>query len=568
METTRRIPAVGLVFFCVHLLRAATLAAAAIPLDPGELSPGDGFGQAVAISGDTAAVSANQDDAATGSVYVFRRTSGAWNLEQKLVPADATPGDGFGTFVAIDGDTIVIGSPGHEDRRGAAYVFARAGSVWSLQQQLEAPQRDEGDRFGTAVAISGETVLIGAPGDDEVAQDAGGVWAFVRSGSLWSFEQKLLVATAAANDTVGSDVAIDGDTAIVSAPHDDEAGPESGAAYAFVRASGSWTVQGKLTASDAVAGELLGSAVALSGDTAVVGAHYGYAAGVVTGASYVFTRSGGNWSEEQKLTAFDGTSPDDFGWAVGVAGDVAIGGGDADDATSGSAHVFLRSDGVWYHQQELTSPERGGNLGYSVATSTNAAVVGAPTRDSGAGAAYIFEIDGTLAHPLSGDRLVIKNRVPEDGRRNQIKLTLKDSSLWLPVPLSSTDPTLAGAVLRIESSTSGQVFEQVLPAANWRRRGTGQSTASYRYADRELDAGACKSASLTKGKLSVTCTGKRPSPVDYDLVAGQVQPPVRVTLQFAAGVGYCSEHGGVILHDGSDGRLFSSRHAPAPASCQ
>ena len=92
----------------------------------------------------------------------------------------------------------------------------------------------------------------------------------------------------------------------------------------------------------------------MSGDTAVVGAHYGFAAGVVTGAAYVFVRSAGTWQEEQKLTAFDGTAHDDFGWAVGVAGDVAIGGGDADDETAGSAHVYLRKNGVWYHQHELT----------------------------------------------------------------------------------------------------------------------------------------------------------------------------------------------------------------------
>jgi hypothetical protein len=116
--------------------------------------------------------------------------------------------------------------------------------------------------------------------------------------------------------------------------------------------------------------------------------------------------------EEQKLTAFDGTAHDDFGWAVGVAGDVAVGGGDADDEGSGSAHLYLRQDGIWYHQREFTSSHRGGGFGYSVATSGSAVVVGAPLN-SDTGAAYVFDVDTTLTHPLEGNRLLIKNRVPD-----------------------------------------------------------------------------------------------------------------------------------------------------------
>lgn len=566
MGPVQRVRRLGSVMTIAALL-AATAQAAPIQLNPGALSAGDNFGHAVAISGDTALVSAHQDDGAAGAVYVFVETGGVWALQQKLVADDAGANDNFGNFVAIDGDTAIVGAPGHDGAKGAAYVFVRAGSTWSLEQKLEAPGGDAGDRFGTSVAVSGETAVVGSPGDDEVAAGAGAAYAFVRSAGIWLLEQKLVVPGAAANDGIANDVAVDGDTAIVSALHDDEAGLESGAAYAFVRTSGVWTIQAKLTAADSMAGELIGSAVSLSGDTAVLGAHYGFAGGVVTGAAYVFVRSAGIWSEEQKLTAFDGTAHDDFGWAVGVVGDVAIGGGDADDETSGSAHVFLRQDGAWYHQQELTVRAPPGNFGYSVAASPTAVVVGAPTGDTGAGAAYIFDVDTTLAHPQNGTRLLIKNSVPDDEQRNRINVTLKDTALWLPVPGSSTDPTISGAVLRVESETSNEVFEQILPAANWRRKGSGQSTASYRYVDRELDDGACKAASVTKRTAKVTCMGKGPTSLDYDLVAGQAQAPVRVTLQFAPGVGYCAEFGGLVSHDGADARSFNAKQAPAPGTC-
>ncbi|HYD48604.1 MAG TPA: hypothetical protein VEB21_09660 [Terriglobales bacterium] len=542
------------------LFRTAALGAP-IRLDPGDLSHGINFGHAVGISGDTAIVSAHQSGDSVGAAYVFAQVDGVWNLQQKLVAADASPGSFFGTSIAIDGDTVAVGAPGGQDRKGATYVFTRAGATWSQQQKLEAPDGEAGDDFGTSVRISGDSAIIGAP---DIG--SGAAYVFVRTGQIWSLEQKLVVETAVASDGIGNDVAIDADTAIVAALHDNEAAPDSGAAYVFVREGGVWTLQAKLMAADSFGYELIGTAVAVSGGTAVVGAHYGFAAGVVTGAAYVFRRSGTTWSEEQKLTAFDGSAHDDFGWAVGIAGDVAIGGGDADDETNGSAHVYVRKDGAWYHQRELTVRERHGNFGYSAATSPSIAVVGAP-HANGSGAAYVFDLDTTLAHPAAGKRLLIKNAVPDDARRNRINGTLEDTELWLPVPYSSTDPTVSGAVLRVESATSGQSFEQLLPAANWQRRGAGQPKASYRYVDGELDDGPCKKVTLTRRKVSFTCGGKGPFGLGYDLVGAETQAPVRVTMQFTPGVGYCAELGGLISLDGTDGRSFKAKQAPAPVSC-
>lgn len=552
----------------IAICHATTASAATVALEPGDLALGDNFGQAVAISGDTVVVGAHQANTAAGAVYVFVNQVGSWSLQQKLVADDGAPNDVFGTFVAIDGDTVIVGAPQHANHTGAAYVFVRSGSTWSQQQKLVAADGEAQDRFATGVAISGDTVVVGASGDDDIAVDAGAAYAFTRAGGVWSQQQKLLVPAAAGADRIGADVALDGETAIVSAQGDDQAGPDSGAAYVFTRAGGAWTIEAKLTAADSLAGELVGSAVALSGDTAVLGAHYGFAEGVVTGAAYVFVRSGGTWSEQQKLTAFDGEAPDDFGWALGVAGDVAIGGGDADDAASGSAHVYVRNNDAWHHRHELTGPGGGGNFGYSVAVAGHAAVVGAPGRDLGAGAAYVFAVDPTLAHPLAGARLSIQNRIPDEEPRNRVTVTLQGDGFWVPVPWSTSDPTIAGAVARIESDTSGQAFEQLLPAANWRRRVSGQGKASYRYVDRELDDGACKTASLTGRTIKLVCSGKGPAVLGYDLVAGKPQAPVRVTVELAPGVGYCARFGGAISRDGADGRSFSAKQAPPPPTCE
>ena len=199
-----------------------------------------------------------------------------WSEQQKLTASDAAPNDDFGTSVALSGDTAVVGAPFDDDAgsaSGSAYVFVRSGTRWSQQQKLTASDAAPNDDFGLAVAVSGDTAVVGAIGDDDAGRVSGAAYVFVRSGTRWSQQQKLTASDAASNDLFGISVAVSGDTAVVGARGDDDAGGvNSGAAYVFVRSGTRWSEQQKLTASDAAAGIRFGNSVAVSGDTAVVGA--------------------------------------------------------------------------------------------------------------------------------------------------------------------------------------------------------------------------------------------------------------------------------------------------------
>src|SRR6266498_3967425 len=310
----------------------------------------DGFGFSVAISGETVVVGALFDDGAAGlqqgSAYVFARSGGVWTQQQKLLASDAAAGALFGISVAISGETVVVGAPG-DDSRGSAYVFARNGGVWSQQQKLLASDAAAGDAFGESVAISGETVVVGAQFDDDVAGDnQGSAYVFARSDGVWSQQQKLRASDAAVADSFGASVAISGETVVVGAIGDDgAAGRDQGSAYVFARSGGVWTQQQKLEASDAAANDLFGLSVAISGETVVVGAPFDAgAAGNSQGSAYVFARSGGVWSQQQKLEASDAALGDQFGFSVAVsAWTVEVGAHDDSGAAGrlqGSAYVF------------------------------------------------------------------------------------------------------------------------------------------------------------------------------------------------------------------------------------
>jgi hypothetical protein len=361
-------------------------------------APDDRFGAAVGISADTAVVGADGDDdagAEAGSAWVFVRDGGDWTQQAQLLASDAAADDGFGGAVAIDGDTAVVGSGGADAAgadAGAGYVFVRSGSLWSEQAQLLASDAAAGDGFGSAAAIDGDTLVIGAPSDDVGGLATGSAYVFVRSGSLWSEQAQLTASDGAADDRFGVRVAIHADTVVVGADGDDGAGAESGSAYVFVRSGSVWSEQVKLTASDAAAGDGFGGAVAIDGDTAVVGSSGADAAGADAGAGYVFVRSGSLWSEQAQLTASDGAAGDGFGTSVAIRGDGAVVGADGVDvagAESGAAYVFERSGGIWSEASKLmaSGAAAGDHFAASVALDADTALLGAFGDGDGGAAA-------------------------------------------------------------------------------------------------------------------------------------------------------------------------------------
>lgn len=371
---------------------------------------GDLQGFSVAISGDTIITGAIKGDNANGvdagSAYVFTRTDNVWRQQAKLTATAGAAGDSFGGKVALSGDTAVVGAIFHDskgDDSGAAYVFTRSGENWGQQSKIIGADTDAGDSFGQSIAIYGDTLVIGAPHDGESISDAGSVYVFVRSGNVWIQQAKLTAADGGEGDVFGISTALYGDTLLIGADLNAEKGFNSGAAYVFVRSRNVWEQQAKLTAADAGEGDIFGVRVALSGDTALISARRDDddVMGVDAGSAYVFTRSDTVWHQQAKLTAADGSADDRFGRDVALSGDTAVIGAmfqDDKGERSGSVYVFTRSGDSWSMQTKLmaTDGEAGDALGFSVAFSADSAVVGAARDDDNgeqSGSAYVFDIN-------------------------------------------------------------------------------------------------------------------------------------------------------------------------------
>lgn len=239
----------------------------------------------VSIDGDLIAVGAPDGlpdappSAIAGATYIFRRDGITWIQEAKIVPMDAQPGDGIGK-VAISGNRVLMGATGHNGFTGAAYVFRRDGTTWTLAANLTPADADTGDTFGIGVCLRGDVAVVGAWGDDEAAPDAGAAYVFRRD-----------------------------DNGTPLDPSDDV-----------------WTQEAKLIPDDAVAGDLFGVGCSISGNRVVVGAtqcNPGRYCGS-PGKAYVFRNDGTDWVQEAKLTASDGASDDNFGLRTAIDGETIL----------------------------------------------------------------------------------------------------------------------------------------------------------------------------------------------------------------------------------------------------
>ncbi|MBI5762095.1 MAG: immunoglobulin domain-containing protein [Planctomycetes bacterium] len=378
-------------------------------------SASDETGASVSISGDTAMVGAALDDgpagADQGSAYVHVRSGASWSTQAKLTASDAAAGDRFGSAVSVSGDYAVVGARGASSGAGAAYVFVRSGTVWTQQAKLTANDAAAGDAFGTSAAIYGDTVVVGAP---SASSAAGAAYVYVRSGTVWTQQAKITAGDAAAGDEFGVAVALSGNTAVVGAALDDAAaGSDQGSAYVFVRGGTVWSQQAKLTANDAAAGDRYGSSVSLDGDTAIIGAMMDDgAAGADQGGAYLYKRSGVTWSLQSKVTAADAGAGDQFGSGVGVSGENAVVGSHLSNGLAGSdqgaAYLYERCGTGWLQRAKLTPADASATdrFGRAATIDFDTTIVGAPLDDGGAGSdqggSYIFrQLCPVSAIPLS-----------------------------------------------------------------------------------------------------------------------------------------------------------------------
>jgi len=338
---------------------------------------GDGFGSAVAVSGSSVVVGAKGDDdngSSSGSAYLFH-TDGAF--EKKLTAPDGAGGDNFGLAVAVSGSSVVVGAPGDDDNgvsSGSSYLFHTNGA---FVKKLTAPGGAAYDSFGSAVAVSGSSVVVGAFLDDP----AGSAYLFHTNGA---FVKKLTAPDGLSGDSFGYAVAVSGSSVVVGAKGDDDNGSASGSAYLF-HTNGAF--EKKLTAPDGLSGDNFGLAVAVSGSSVVVGANLDDDNGFSSGSAYLFHT---NDAFVKKLTAPDGAEGDGFGYAVAVSGSSVVVGAKLDDDNgfnSGSAYLF-HTDGVFV--EKLTAPDglSGDKFGSAVAVSGSSVVVGVQNPD--AAAAYLM----------------------------------------------------------------------------------------------------------------------------------------------------------------------------------
>ena len=338
-----------------------------------------------------------------GEVQIFERTPTGWAPTERLVTPDGADLDEFGTGLALDGDRLFVGARSHDltnEDAGAVYVYERGGGgPFTFVQKLVASGPDLGDLFGWSIAADGDRVAIGAPSDDEDGNNSGAVYLFERVGGTWIQTLKFNASNTIFGDQFGSSVDLQGDILMVSSPLTDI---NEGTVYVFQRVGVTWVEQQLLNPSDAQTNQNFGARVDLDGDSVLIGAFQDdNSGGPFTGAAYVFTSSGGTWTEQQKLTGSDTASGAFFGTRVALDGDRAIVGAWAhttDELQAGSAYVFDRFGAQWTETAALTPSDAAETdlFGLDVDLQGGEVVVGAVQADIGAtsnaGAAYVFTL--------------------------------------------------------------------------------------------------------------------------------------------------------------------------------
>jgi hypothetical protein len=390
---TRRYSVVFVVLVALALLAGAPAALALPVIDAGpglqplgflqssaeNPSTGDFYGVSVAYSGGVSVVGAPVRGTWTGAAYINTH-SGELMLQQLLTLDDGAPMDMLGASVAVSGDTVVVSAPGRtvgaNEGQGAVYVYGLSGGSWVRQATLTASDGAAGDLFGYAVALEGDTLVVSARQRAvDGIENAGAVYVFTRSGGAWTQSAELTAPHPVSDGWFGQAVCLDGGTLGVGSPGEDG---YDGVAYVFTGSGASWSQQARLTTPVVTDGEF-GGALDVDGDTLLVSSAFKGSNGV-----FVFTRTGSAWDSGAELTAPGVVDGDGFGSGVALSGDVAVVGAPArnvDDAeNAGSVYTFTKQGGVWGSPTRISSPNgvADGHFGEAVDLADNTLAVGAP----------------------------------------------------------------------------------------------------------------------------------------------------------------------------------------------
>ncbi|RMH16025.1 MAG: hypothetical protein D6696_19140 [Acidobacteria bacterium] len=445
---------------------------------------GDQLGWAVAIDGEVLVAGAPGAAVAgpnAGAAYVFERAGDAYQQVQKLVASDGDASDVFGEALGVSGDVIVLGAPIDEPvATGSAYVFERGDDGrWREVQKLVPESSDDNDRVGWSAAIDGDTLVLGAFYDDDGGTFAGSAHVYRRdpdAAEPWRQVAELVAEDASLEAAAGWSVAISGGTVVVGAP---KVAGNAGVAHVFERdhgGPGAWGQVATLAGDDTDSADAFGTAVAISGGVILIGAPSDEGNGFASGAAYVFERDpmSGLWAQSQKLVAGDNPSPG-FGIGVAIAGSRLLV-GTKGELSAGIAYLFGRraEDGGWQEIARLSPAdvEAGDHFAKAVALGGGKAVIGSQLDDDAAadgGAAYVYDLgvaadlavsaDASSAAAVVGAPLrytvTVENLGPGDA--SQIALAI-DLGVIAEVGVDAITPaagTYAGGIWRLDALPPG-----------------------------------------------------------------------------------------------------------------
>jgi len=401
---------------------------------------------------------------------VFADASGKGVARYSGLQVFDADGKTLSAHLTLEDNTLSI----HVDDNKAKYPITI--DPWIQQFKLTPSDGASYDHFGRSISISGDTIVVGAPEDDDNGTDSGSVYIFEKSVDGWSTMTqtgKLTASDGAASDYFGWAVSIDKTTIVVGAPYDDDKGLTSGSAYVFERPVNGWTDMtqtAKLTAGDGAGGDFLGNTISISGDVIVIGASDDDDKGVGAGSAYVFQKPVGGWTDmtqTAKLTASDGAAVDNFGCSVSISDDtIAVGAGFDDDKgrDSGSAYVFEKPVSGWADMTQTAKLTVSDGAEYdffgrsSISISKETIAVGAIFDDDNggnSGSVYVYE------RPPGGWVDMIQTA----------KLTANDGDMWdqfgTSVSVSGTTIVVGAIGDGDRGSGSGSVYVFKRPLSGW-----------------------------------------------------------------------------------------------------
>jgi hypothetical protein len=362
-----------------------------------------GFGAAVSMDGSYVAVGAPRANSLAGAVYIFTGSGSSWTQTQVLTASDTGAGHAFGRSIELRGDTLAVGAPGNE----AAYAFRLVAGTWVEEQKLTATPSSLGDEFGHSVSIYGDEMVVGAPGESSDGRGAGSAFLFQRSGTTWTQSLRFGSLTPGSGDAFGFSVSIHSLFVAVGAPFDDDFGVDSGAGHYFRRSGSSWISEGVLADVAAVVddGDEAGHAIATHTNLFMVAQPKSDLQGLKSGGSQVFAERLGVLTGDVYFPS-DTSAGDELGSSIAVGGCWMMAGAPKDDdlgAESGSAYVFhVAIQPIYYCLPGISSKGCASTLstsGYPSASDPDGFSVIGSGVEGGIAGTFFFGMNGGQMNP-------------------------------------------------------------------------------------------------------------------------------------------------------------------------